>query len=150
LKGYAGKCEYREGFTENFQIMTENINGRIEDITIRRHLTDCLVSFKCSDCEILYSSRIQINLSEDLSFADHILVNVTASSSIPHETSRVLSLISTDTNTVFRGPEPSSFTFLMTPSLYISDTRFQRTKITGYHITNNYKPVLGSVVNIHE
>lgn len=130
--------------------MKENIHGRIEDITMRRHLTDCVVSFKCSDCEILYSSRLRLNLLEDLSFADHILVNITASSSIPHETSSVLYELSTDTNTVFRGPEPSSFTFLMTPSLYISNTRFQKTKNTGYHITKTDNPVLGSVVNIPE
>lgn len=150
FKSYGGQCEYKEGYTEHLKITQQNVNGIIKDIHMTRHTSDCLVTFKCLECEILQSSRILLTLSESLSYANNILVNVTSTSSIPNEFSSVTSQLSADKDAVFRGSKPSSISLHMTPSLYKSNTRYLTTERTGYHITNNQEPIEGSMASIAE
>ena len=45
-------------------------------------------------------------------------MNITTTSSIPDENSFVSKNVKADSNTVFRGPEATSFPILLTPSVF--------------------------------
>ncbi len=89
-------------------------------------------------------------LSESLSFATDIEVNVTSSSSIPDEYSSTAIYIEGESDRLFRGIEPTKVNLLMTPSLYLSDVPDWESELTGYHTSKQQEIEKGSFASTEE
>lgn len=77
-------------------------------------------------------------------------VKVQTSSSIPSETSTIISYIPSDINKVFRGSDPTRVNLLMTPSLFQSDTGKWDSEGKGYHISQLQNSIKGSQIDYTE
>lgn len=88
---------------------------------------------------------VSYDLSELNSFATEIKVNITTTSSIPDENSSVSKNIKANDNTVFRGPIPTVFPVLLTPSVF--EREATDTQETGYHVSLESNPVQGTMAS---
>lgn len=106
---------------------------------------DCVISYHCIDCEINTGAYLDIVMSEKLSYASALTVNVTCFSSIPNSNSSISETITPPTNTIFRGFDPTYFHFTATPS-YFKSQLYGQTAIekTGYHISSEKSAERGS------
>ena len=95
----------------------------------------CLVTAACMDCILDVGSGLSIVLQEPLSYAVGIQVNVSSSSSIPGTRSSVLTDVYPKAGYMFIGSLPSTFYFVMIPSLFESETSQWPPKETGYHVS---------------
>jgi hypothetical protein len=90
-------------------------------------------------------------MSEDESYATDIYITISSSSSIPGEYSTIKTKVSTsDRNKYFRGADPSIISLLMTPSLFLTDTRTWENELKGYHISETLDPKKGSEIEYSE
>ena len=104
----------------------------------------CTITVTCTACVFDAGSMLSIVLTEKLSYATGIYVNVSSTSSIPDKTSSVLNDLYPNTGYMFIGSMPSEFYFLMTPSLFESQSSLWPAKDTGYHVSMEYSSVAGS------
>lgn len=91
-----------------------------------------------------------MKLSEIDSLCSDIMMKIQTSSSIPDEVSSIKTIVSSDKDKYFRGSIPSSFSFMMTPSVFISDSDEWETDQKGYHISQLTNPVEGSQIDYSE
>ena len=145
FKTYGGLCESDEGkCTEYLDINTESIKGTREDLTCRKIDSDCKISFNIRNFELTENAKVHIQLSEPQSFCSAISLKIETSSSIPDEVSSISESIWSDKDQLFRGSNPSTFSYLMTPSLFKTDSSLWEDNQTGYHISAQQDPVKGS------
>ena len=94
--------------------------------------------------------KVNLKLYETESFCSAISVKIETTSSIPGEISSVSDVILSNKDQYFKGSVPSTFSFLMTPSLFKTDLSTWESDTTGYHISINKDPVYGSQSNAEE
>ncbi len=87
---------------------------------------------------------MNLKLYETESFCSAIYMKIETTSSIPGEISSVSDLILSNKNQYFKGPVPTTFSYLMTPSLFKTDSSLWQSDTTGYHISSNKDPIYGS------
>jgi hypothetical protein len=78
---------------------------------------------------------VNIKLSEPLSICSGISLKVETSSSIPDEVSSILDFVLSDKDQFFRGSTPTTFSYLMTPSPFRTDSNIWKDDLKGYHIS---------------
>ena len=133
------------------KISMQNLKGHITDRNLKTENTNCIVSFKCSDCEVINTGRLTLTMEEDYSYATDIYATISSSSSIPGENSTIKTFVSTSDNTSYlRGPDPSMIHIFTTPSLFLTDTEEFGNQVKGYHITELSPPQIGSNVKYSE
>jgi hypothetical protein len=91
-----------------------------------------------------------MKLSEDLSLCSEISLKIGTSSSIPDEVSSLSNVIWSDKDQFFRGSSPSIFRYLMTPSLFKTDSNRWEGEQKGYHISSQEVPSKGSQAYVSE
>ncbi|CAG9321978.1 unnamed protein product [Blepharisma stoltei] len=111
---------------------------------------NCQVTFWCTQCIILIDAYIEFYLVEKSSYTSAISVNVTASSSIPHERSSIFQSIIPADKTLFRGFDATQFYFTMTPSLFRSYVDDWTDELTGYHVSLTSPPSPGSQYEVKD
>jgi hypothetical protein len=145
LKSYSGTCGNEEGIcTNDLDINIENIKGFKEEPICRKVNSDCYLNLRIRNFELIENGKMSIKLSEILSLCSSIYLKVETSSSIPGEVSSISDIIWSDKNQSFRGSIPSTFSYLMTPSLFKTDSSIWEDDQKGYHISVQEDPVKGS------
>jgi hypothetical protein len=145
FKAYGGKCDSDQvEFAELFDINMENIKGIREYLILEKVDSDCKISFNIRNFELTENGKVNIQLSEPQSFSSAISLKIETSSSIPDEVSSISESIWSDKDQLFRGSIPSTFSYLMTPSLFKTDSKLWEDNQTGYHISVEQDPVKGS------
>ncbi|CAG9320029.1 unnamed protein product [Blepharisma stoltei] len=150
---YGGKCASDEdgACLSEVKVSTTNIKSKGNSVTcVMDKSNNCIITFTCDDCEILTGAEVNFALAESLSFASAILVNVTSSSSIPGAISNEEIGLSSSTNKVLRGYDPSVFYFSMVPSLFRSEVSNWPSNLTGYHVEITENPTRGSEYYTYE
>lgn len=108
----------------------------------------CSVKYLCNNCEIGSNSYIDLALRESHTFSTGISVNISSDSSIPGFRSSSFSEVSSSKNHVIIGPIFTEFYFTAIRSFFsISEGNSALTQ-TGYHVTTDKSPVLGSQFSV--
>jgi hypothetical protein len=76
-------------------------------------------------------------------FSSSIKVKFQSESSIPDKTSSITAEIVAEEGKVFRGSEPTVFSYTLTPSLFDYDGKEK----TGYHVALQSNPLIGSTTD---
>ena len=95
-------------------------------------------------CVIEIGAVVAIGFREKLSYVTGILVNVSSSSSIPSNLSSVLPSLYSMEGFMFIGSAPTQFYFTLTPSLFRSESSDWPSQQTGYHVSSQRVPAVGS------
>lgn len=77
-------------------------------------------------------------------------MKIQTTSSIPGEISSISNVIWSNKDQYFKGSVSSIFSFLMTPSIFKTDSSEWQTDTTGYHISILKEPVYGSQAYVKE
>lgn len=142
---YGDTCVVDGLCSPQISLTTENIRSSSSHYTCDLTSTEtCNVNFTCNNCIIDTGARLSIVLSQQLSYATGIQVNITSDSSLPNQPSSIYSKISPNTNYMFIGSEPTEFYFTLTTSLFTSESKKWPSRSTGYHISTESSPLLGS------
>ncbi len=110
----------------------------------------CVVSFDIRKFELDGNGKVGLKLSQPQSLSSGISLEIKTPSSIPGEISSISDRISSDSEYFFRGPIPTTFSYLMTPSLFKTDSNIWEDELTGYHISFQEYPTKGSQASISE
>jgi hypothetical protein len=149
LKAYGGQCEVGEKVcTPDLDLVTESIDGEIQDLRCELIESDCKISFYIRHFELTENAIVSLILSEPLSLSSGISLKLETSSSIPDEVSSITDVIWSEKDVFFRGATPSTFSYLMTPSLFKTDSSKWEDDQKGYHISLENQPTHGSQVDI--
>jgi hypothetical protein len=92
------------------------------------------LSFIIQSFELAENGVVNIRLSEPNSMLG-ISLKLETSSSIPDEVSSILDVVRSDKDQFFRGSTPTTFSYLMTPSIFRSDSDIWKDVLKGYHIS---------------
>ncbi|CAG9318789.1 unnamed protein product [Blepharisma stoltei] len=148
---YGGKCVADGACLSTIKVTTTNIESNGYTVKcVMDDNNDCVITFNCLDCEILTGAQVNFALSESLSFSSAIIVNVTSTSSIPGGISSEEIGLSSSTNKVLRGYDPTVFYFSMVPSLFQSSVSDWKNNLTGYHVEITQNPTRGSEYYAYE
>lgn len=104
----------------------------------------CIVQYTCKDCILDVGAQMSLLMTGNLSYSAGIVVNVTSASSIPNAISSIVSDIYPNKDYVFIGSNSNEFYFTMTPSLFKSDSSKWENEATGYHVSSEKAPIIGS------
>ena len=115
-----------------------------------REQSSCYISLRIVNFELINNGAIKVRLSESQSYSSRISVKIHTSSSIPDEVSTISISTSSSEGKYFRGSIPTTFKFLMIPSLFESNTDQWETNLKGYHSSLIENPTEGSQVNFSE
>lgn len=142
---YSEKCETNKKCNEKIKISPVNFENITETLTFCEKTTEgnCIVTFYCQKCSISQGAYLALDLTEELSFAVGILIEVSMSSSIPESDSYIRTGFYADSGRILIGPQPSNFYFSVTPSLFKSEYN-DFTVETGYHVSLESLPEKGS------
>jgi hypothetical protein len=127
-----------------------NINGIRSDLYCRKIDLDCIISFSIFNFDLNADGKVNLKLYETESFCSAISMKIETTSSIPGEISSISNVIWSNKNQYFKGSVPSTFSYLMTPSLFKTDSSIWQTDTTGYHISIQKEPVYGSQAYVEE
>ena len=122
------------------------------DTTCKEEIDDCLITRIYHGFHMVSDSHIYLHFLSQLTYASFISLNLSISSSIPGEKSKiVISLGPEYKSQVFKGADPTLFRFSMIPSviykkIFYSDTSKWPSKETGYHIQNSKNHQKGSAL----
>jgi hypothetical protein len=145
LSAFGGQCINKTECADSIQQHLSNIKCfNTQKTCILHNNKTCIIKVTCLDGEIKTGAQVNFNITGSLSYTSRIQLTLTASSSIPNEDSSVSSLLLPSSGYVFIGSNPSEFSFLVTPSLFQSESRKWESEITGYHISEKNSPVYGS------
>ena len=147
LVRYGGICITNNGECVNqMSVDTFSIDHYSDSYSCQMSsIGDCSILYHCKNCTINPGAYLELTMSEKLSYASALMVNVTAFSSIPNAYSSISETITPPTNTIFRGFNPSNFYFTATPSLFFSNVYGQSSEEnTGYHISSEQNAERGS------
>ncbi len=151
FKAYGGQCVSVEGkCTDDIHINREHIEGNIEDLTCELRNSNCNVSFNIRNFRLNENGKVGLKLAEAQSLCSGISLKVEASSSIPGEVSSITDVVWSEKEQFFRGSTPTTFSYLMTPSLFKSDSTKWKHEQTGYHILVQQDPTKGSRAYVSE
>jgi hypothetical protein len=150
FRNYGGQCTQLNKCTESLEILRDNLEGTLSQPKCQKLSNDCKIQFHCYDCELSNPGNLHLILSEDRSYATDIILNITASSSIPNQYSSFLSSTQTNQDKVLRGQDPTVFYYNFIPSLFLSDTRNSENELTGYHVSSMTDPQIGSSIKTYE
>lgn len=137
LYRYGDLCQNIESYAFNFDYSEMSISSELDSNT-------CIIYIEFSKCVINVGAYLKVISLETLSYASGIEVNVTTNSSIPNEISSMSSVIFPSGNNVFIGSDDSIFYYVLTPSLFKSDSSKWKTDLKGYHIAVSSSPSAGS------
>jgi hypothetical protein len=131
--------------SSQFNYETQNIDSSsFSNRTRKDEDLSCFVEFSFKKCTIRTGAMITVTSTEKLCYTSGIFVNVSSSSSIPSESSSVLTSIRPDSGFVFIGSDPTQFFYTLTPSLFESEVDKWPKKLTGFHISSEYLPIPGA------
>lgn len=162
IKNYAGHCiENNINTTLESQVFTkctDNINISIESLKRQKIYNECmllddhscLIKITCSRCKVDKSSLINIRLKGNFSYSSGFLVNFTSNPFITKAHQSSLSEIYPSKDTIFIGPNPSIFSFLLTPSLLELSNNFETSYFAGYQNQVFTLPKEGSKKNVDD
>jgi hypothetical protein len=131
---------------EELTINMNNLLGELRNIQCMSQNLACAVSFECINCKLINTGSISIELDEVDSYSTGISVEISSFSSIPDEYSTIITSLRSDQSLYLRGPNPSNFYFLMTPSLFLNDSGDWEKELKGYHVTKTQDPAKGSQI----
>ena len=144
---YGGECSKDSQCLSSFQLSLTSL--QCSNLTYSCKLTEansCKIFIKCKNAEIKHGSQISVGLTEKLSYASGIRVNLTSSSSIPDQISSVVLAIKPNSGQIFIGSPASEFYFIATPSLFRSESSDWPDEETGFHISAGNNVKLGNQV----
>jgi hypothetical protein len=124
------------------------IKGTIENLSCQKIQAKCEISFETRNLDLIENCIVSLKLYEAQSLCSWIFLKVENSSSIPGEVSTISNFILSDYGQYFRGSIPSTFSYLMTPSLFKTDSDILQDDHIGYHILPRDNPLKGSQVNV--
>lgn len=115
---YGGSCIKQVNEEIFISVIETNIEYKKKIYDSFKDSGNCLVSIKYSDIVISDAATITINLNEKAARSSFIIVNVSASSSIPSEPSNIsVSIVPSDLKQVFVGLTPSIIPLFLIPSV---------------------------------
>lgn len=145
LTAYTDICAVEQVCSPRISLETLNIRSSSWEYSCDiSEIETCTVSYICKDCIIDTGALISLLFDEQLSYSTGIYINVTADSSIPNQQSSILSNIVPSENSIFVGSLASEFFFAMTPSLFHSESSKWPSQSTGYHVSSESSPIIGS------
>ena len=150
FENYGDICESNFDCPWEITVTAENFDVLNESYTCHQVGSSCFVTFLCTNCVIGPQAYVEFAFQSTYNYASGININVTSTSSIPESNSSVFSSLTPQANQVYSGPIDSSFSFLVTPSLFISYVSDFKSNITGYHITESSAPLPGSTFYVTE
>jgi hypothetical protein len=150
LRSYGGDCE-SPWFISSISQTLEGIqySKKFESFKFINNET-CKLTVFFQKGTIQTGASISLSITEPLSYASAIEVNLTCSSSIPNQISSIHSSIKATEGFVFIGKDPNKFSFLATPSLFKSEAKEWPSQETGFHISEMTRPVKGSQFKPHD
>jgi hypothetical protein len=146
LENFGDSCirDNSETCSSLLRVTSENLKG-LTFTSCRIDNSDCIVEFKCINCEIETSGLVQIQSTERSAYSTTINLNVTSTSSIPDKKSSISTNIDPGSTVVFIGNNPTKFYIQMTPSVFKSDVPDWDSGLTGFHVSQADNPEPGSV-----
>ena len=144
---YGGECEKNSECIPSIQVYLSELY--CSNATYSCEMTSsnsCKIVIKCKNAEISTGSQISVSLTEKLSYASGIRINLTSSSSVPDQISSVFLSIKPSAGKVFIGSAASEFYFIATPSLFKSESNSWPSEETGYHISKGATSKIGNQV----
>jgi len=92
---YGGICEDEDAdeedtcVTPQLDYTSTDIDGKFSDFKCSKTTgtDECVISLKCTDCNLKKTAQIEFKLEENNSYAHSIKVDVTSTSSVPDENS---------------------------------------------------------------
>jgi hypothetical protein len=157
LDNYRSVCGPPEGgaCSSEVYVTTAEVDADWIEVTCMHDEVTCTITWVCKNCVINTGASIEYNMQQLISLSDHIVANVTSSSSIPSESSSVEQAVSSAFDTVYRGPEFSQLYFEMTPSVrprqvFMTDSPQWNTDQTGYHVADTKVAVEGSTTSAYK
>ena len=144
---YGGECEENSRCLPSIQVYLSDLY--CSNVTYSCELkssNSCKIVVKCRHAEITKGSQISVSLTEKLSYASGIRINLTSSSSVPDQISSVYLSIKPSSGKVFIGSAASEFYFIATPSLFKSESSSWPSEETGYHISTGSTSKAGNQV----
>lgn len=149
--GYGGECgDLKHICINEIRIDTSNLIGDISDLTCIKEAVYCIVTFKCTHCKLISTGSITLVISESESYATHIGIEISSTSSIPNEISHISTVIAADPAKYFRGADPSIAYLTMTPSLFLNDSGDWDNEQKGYHVSYKRDSTPGSQIQYSE
>ena len=113
---YGGSCVMQDKCHPETTVRTHKIEGT-KSVNCQMLENVCEISVEYKEAVVNTGAVVEVTLAESLSYSSSITVNITSFSSIPDETSSVNQAVFPDQNQVIRGPEPTIFYFMATPSV---------------------------------
>ena len=142
---YGGECAVGGQCLD--QIIVSKVNlicGQFKYACEMSQSRSCIIDISCLTAEIKPGAYVNLELTEKLSYASGIQLNITSSSSVPNKISSVYTAIRPNSNNVFIGSDESKFYLTATPSLFKSESNTWPSKETGYHISTGTSTKKGS------
>jgi hypothetical protein len=142
---YGGECAVDGQCLSEIIISRINLAcGKFESTCELSESHSCIIRLICSIAEIKPGAYLDLQLTEKLSYASGIQINMTSSSSVPLKISSVYTAIRPTSNNVFIGSDSSEFYFTATPSLFKSESTIWPSQDTGYHLSSGTSTKKGS------
>ena len=142
---YGDSCTVNKVCSPNISLAVTNIRSKISHYECELTSDNsCNIYFTCINCIIDTGAILAVELNQQLSYASGIYVNVTSDSSILGQPSSILSKINSDANHIIIGASPTNFYFTATASYFTSESSAWPAQATGYHISSEVNPVVGS------
>lgn len=147
---YGGDCvDENKQCVNSINLESFEIDGVFEQQSCKlSQELDCSIVYTCYKCTINKGAYINIVASEKTSYSSAISLNITADSSIEDTKSSLYILIKTPQGLIFKGSDPTIIAISATPSIYRKG--ITGTDHTGYHLSVNSQPELGSYYSTHE
>ena len=142
---YGASCESKDICNSLISVAVTNVRSSSFSFTCQLTADkSCIISIVCRNCIIDTGASVSIVLQEPLSYASGLFVNITSASSIPGTPSTSLQMLYPESGYMFIGPEASEVYFTMIPSLFTSQSSNWPRQATGYHVSTEQSPVVGS------
>ena len=151
---FGGTCVVDNECNLETLVSSSGFNYKEFKLSCIKEQDDCIIKLKYSDFEIREKkSKLGIAMYQVQSYCSIISVNVTVSSSIPNEFSKIfIPLYSPSYEQLFKGNGPNIFKIELIPSVsnikvFYSESSKWASKETGFHLQNLYDHEVGSTVD---
>lgn len=142
LFNYGGTCTEASACSGYILFNDYNLEYDSSEILCGKSETSCSISLKFYNCKASPGSRIEILLKDPNAFSSSIKVKYESDSSIPDKTSSMTAELVAEDGKMFRGKDPTIFSYTLTPSLF----DFDGSEKTGYHVALKSNPSPGSTI----
>ena len=145
LLTYGDICVITNSSAPSILITLSNINyTSLSYTSVLNKDKTCTIAVHCTSCTINQGATLSITLQEQLSYSTGIIITASSSSSIPGNSSSVTQSLYASSGCMFIGPVASQFSFIMTPSLFVSESSQWPSTQTGYHVFSDSIAIAGS------